>query len=147
MQIKKVVVITMGVLALALPAPASTASEFVVIVNSKNFSDQMDRQGVRDHFLMKQSHWKLGQEKVKPVDQSGEPEVRVAFLKNLLKMNNYGVKRHWVEVQYQQALRPAEIVLGDKAVIEYVASHVGGIGFIRSSSLGNNGRVKAVLEF
>ncbi len=83
----------------------------------------------------------------KPVDQSGEPEVRVAFLKNLLRMNDFGVRRHWVEIQYQRALRPAEIVRGDKAVIDYVASHAGGIGFIRSSSLGNNGRVKAVLEF
>ena len=122
------------------------SDEFVVIVNTTSDWNQMDRVEVRSHYLLKIQRWK-SHDKVKPVDQEERSGVREAFLANVLKMNSAGLKRHWIQQQYQTAARPAVVVDGDTAVVEYVASNKGAIGFVRRGSLQSSKRVKAVHAF
>ena len=129
-------------------ANATWASEekFVVIVNSSNDRNQMDRREVRGYYLLQTRRWG-SHDKVAPVDQEGQSEIRESFLASVLQMNHLGLKRHWIQQQYQSALRPAVVVKGDSEVIAYVATNRGAIGFVRARSLKGANDVKRVHAF
>ena len=122
------------------------SEEFAVIVNSNNDRNQMDRREVRGHYLLKTQRWG-SHDKVAPVDQEGQSEIRESFLASVLQMNNSGLKRHWIQQQYQNALRPAVVVRGDSEVIAYVSTNRGAIGFVRVRSLEGAKGVKRIHAF
>ncbi len=125
---------------------AWASEEFAVIVNSSNDRNQMDRREVRGYYLLQTRRWGT-HDKVAPVDQEGQSEVRESFLASVLQMNHMGLKRHWIQQQYQNALRPAVVVKGDSEVIAYVATNRGAIGFVRVRSLEGVKGVKRVHAF
>ena len=124
----------------------ASEQEFVVIVNLGNDRNQMDRREVRGHYLLQTQRWAT-HDKVAPVDQEGQSEIRGSFLASVLKMNHSGLKRHWIQQQYQNALRPAVVVKGDSEVIAYVATNRGAIGFVRVRSLDGAKGVKRIHAF
>ena len=148
MRIGKLSVQTL-VVATLLFATANAAwasEEFAVIVNSSNDRNQMDRREVRGHYLLQTRRWGT-HDKVAPVDQEGQSEIRESFLATVLRMNRSGLKRHWIQQQYQNALRPAIVVKGDSEVIAYVATNRGAIGFVRVRSLEGAKGVKRIHAF
>ena len=106
----------------------------------------MNAKDIRKYFLKGHSHWP-SRDKVLPADLEGESESREAFLARVLGMNEAGLKRHWIKLQYQAALSPAAIVEGDRAMTAYVAGTRGGIGYVARESIRPGDGVKVAFIY
>jgi ABC-type phosphate transport system substrate-binding protein len=135
-------IIAVGLVATLLVCPGpSLAGELVVIVNKANPTSAMNKDEVRNHYLKKQSSWSNG-EKLRPVDTESSGQ-RLAFVHKLLGMtSNEELERYWLELKYQKAEAPPKRVEGDTAVIKFVSTFKGGIGFVEAASLDAEAKTK-----
>jgi ABC-type phosphate transport system substrate-binding protein len=134
-----------ALVALVLTAQAAAAGELAVIVNAANPSATMDAKAVKAHFLRTLGAWSSG-EKVRPVDSSGEPALREAFVAKVLGMSTADLERYFLEKQYASADNPPTKAPDDASVIKLVKAFKGGIGFVSKESAAAAGAdVKVVL--
>lgn len=132
-------------LALLAAGPVD-AAELAVIVNAGNPVTDLSVPDVRDYYLKRKPVWKNG-EKVRPVDQRGVGQERELFLDKVLDINEEEFVRYWLERQYANADKPPTKVNDDDAVIKFVSTLPGAIGFVDKATLDASGavHVKAVL--
>jgi ABC-type phosphate transport system substrate-binding protein len=121
-----------GLLAGIATARAQSAS-YQVIVNAKNPASWLSRQVAADMFLKKVSRWEHG-EPVRPVDQAYSSAVRQAFSKGVLRRTTAAVRHYWTQRIFSGRELPPPEVEGDDAVVRYVASHVGAVGYVAAGA-------------
>ncbi len=122
-------------------------NELVVILNKANTLESMSTAQVKLFYLRKiKKRWPKMNKNILPTDRKGTPAEKQEFLSKVLKMSSAEFKRYNVTAQYQYATMPPQAMASDKEVIEYVKKNVGGIGYVRKSSLssGDLGAVKIV---
>lgn len=116
-----------------------------IIVNSNNTVEEMTVGAVKITYLRKiRKRWKSIPKNVKPVDYS-DLSIKQEFYQKVLKMDETDVKRYFVERQYQRAEAPPQIVSTEGAMIEFVRSNQGAIGYISSIAKLPNG-VKVICK-
>lgn len=122
------------------------AAELAVIVNADNPAIELSAADVRNYYLKRTPVWHNG-EKVRPVDlQAGGP-ARESFLARVLGVSEEDFVRYWLERQYANADKPPTRVGDDAAVIKFVGTLKGAIGFVSRESLAvaDSDKVRAVL--
>jgi ABC-type phosphate transport system substrate-binding protein len=117
--------------ALLSPATASPES-FKVIVNPSVAGAKFPRAALAQIYLGKARSWGDGSP-ITPVDQSAVSPVRRAFSDSVLGTPVDAVKRHWMRNVSAGQLPPA-VKESDAAVIAFVASSRGAVGYISDSA-------------
>jgi len=113
---------------------ASFASaQTVIIVNSNHPSDNAAKYEVANIFLGKTTQWSDGL-KADPIDQKKTTAAGQAFLAKIVAMDESSFKNLWVEKMLSGEADPPKVVESDAAVIEYVKSNTGAVGYISAST-------------
>lgn len=126
------------VLASCLLAPGhSQAREegppFLVIVHPQLKGSTLDRSTVAEAFLKKRIRWDDG-EAIHPVDLPSQSPVREKFSPAVLKRSVAAVRSYWQQRIFSGRGVPPPEVASDEAVVRYVATHTGGIGYVSSQA-------------
>lgn len=115
-------------------APANVATGgFVVVVNSANDLEAATPAQISSLFLRKQQQWSNGQ-MVLPVDQDSQSHVRQAFTFDIHGRPVQAVEAYWRQKVFAGEAVPPLVLDSDGAVLEYVRSHAGAIGYISAAT-------------
>lgn len=121
-----------------LIGPAATAQEagkdFVLIVHANNPIETLSKKAVADFFLKKQKFWDGGKTACAPVDQLEDAPVRLAFSEAILDKRPRLVERYWQRMIFSGRDSPPSQRSSDQEVITFVASDIGGIGYVTSGT-------------
>jgi len=128
-------------LALGIAQPV-LAQDAVIVVNSANAAASMPKADVAALFLKHTTKWPDGSTAV-CVDQGESAPVREAFSKKVLGKSTSAVKAYWQHQIFSGHDLPPVEKSGDQAVLEFVRTNPGAVGYVSSgTSLGNG--VKAL---
>lgn len=148
---KKYSIILLLFISIALfPAFTPVQDSIVVIVNNENPIASLTASEAKLFYLRKlKSRWPGINKNIRPVDRKTKCSERSTFYETILKMDDKAVESYFAERQFQNAERVPEKMNSDSEVIDYVASEVGAIGYIKASSLTADAKskVKVVLTF
>lgn len=112
-----------------LAFPKAFAQEgFVIVVNSGISLDFLPKDEVSDYFLKKKSEWADGT-KVDPVDLDVR-EVREAFSDAVHGRSLSSIKKYWQRQIFTGRGTPPPERDSDQAVLDYVSSRPGAIGYV-----------------
>lgn len=132
------------------PAFTPVQDSIVVIVNNENPIASLTASEAKLFYLRKlKSRWPGINKNIRPVDRKTKCSERSTFYETILKMDDKAVESYFAERQFQNAERVPEKMNSDSEVIDYVASEIGAIGYIKASSLTADAKskVKVVLTF
>ncbi len=126
--------------AMAIAAPAVADEAFKVVVNASNGVASMTKQQLSQLFLKKSTHWANGQV-VQPVEPTDE-RLRAAFCKDVHGKSINAIRSYWNQLIFSGREVPPLEKSDDDAVVTFVRSTPGAIGFV-SPGAGTSG-VKVV---
>lgn len=125
-------------LAAAVAAASSTAG-YVVIVHPKCPVMRIDRKFLAEVFFRRTTRWP-DESPIRPVDLEPESSVRARFSQEILARSVASVRSYWQQRIFSgQGLPPPEMA-DDGAVVDYVASHSGAIGYVAAGTSLNGTR-------
>lgn len=122
------------ILGLAIAAPtadaeAAQATGYRVIVHPDNPAGSISTQRVSRMFLGQTSRWEHGPE-VEPVDQGPGSAARELFSRAVHGRSVSSIKNYWQRQASSSGAKPPAEVASNAAVVAYVKSHPGGIGYV-----------------
>jgi len=109
------------------------AQSFRIIVNQSNKASTLTAKEVSDFFLMKRTKWS-DNTKVTPVDLSSNSDVRESFSKSVHKKSTGQIRAFWQQSVFSGKGTPPREMKNDLAVISFVKSNKGAIGYISSGT-------------
>ncbi|MET0793793.1 MAG: substrate-binding domain-containing protein [Polyangiaceae bacterium] len=112
---------------------ADSRPDFVIIVHPANPATSLSRSALADLYLKRTTRWDDG-ESARPVDQRPDADARRAFSESVLKRSVAAVKRYWQQRIFSGRDLPPPELDGDEAVLSYVASHRGALGYVSGSA-------------
>lgn len=113
-----------------------------IIVNPAVKEIGLTKEKVVDIYLGRKKSYSDGT-RIEPVDQMEDSAVRNKFYQSVIKKSTSEVNRYWAKLKFTGKGKPPKVVAGDEAVVNYVATHPGAIGYIDGKYLNNS--VKVVL--
>ena len=125
-------------LMLAVPAASTDAPDtpdapFKVIVNAKVAGTAVPRGTLAHIYLGRVKRWSDGRP-IAAVDLPSNSPVRIAFTTRVLDMTMLAVRAHWMQL-LPAGDRPPLTRTSDDAVIGYVASQPGGVGYVSEGAV------------
>ena len=126
---------------LALFLVSQASAGVVVIVSPDSGLDGLSKSQIKSVFLGKVKNLPNGEAAV-PVNQAESSPVYDAFNQKVLGKSSAKVLQYWASRVFSGKGSPPEVVPDDKAVIEFVKSNKGAIGYIDSASA--DGSVKVI---
>ncbi len=121
-----------GLLLVAGPG-AEAQSGFQIVVHSSSSITSMPQEAVSRLFLKKDTTWSTGGE-VLPVDQAGDSAVRKTFSEAIHGRGTSQIQRYWQQQLFSGAAVPPSELASDAAVIDFVKSNPGAVGYVRQGS-------------
>ncbi len=109
------------------------AQDYVVIVNSSNSETSISKSDLSKIFSKRMSSFSNGVD-AKPVDQTTDSSVRASFSDDVLNRSVSAMKNFWSQQLFSGAGVPPEELASDAAVVSYVASNPGGIGYVSAGA-------------
>ncbi len=126
-----VTLILVSLAAAATPAE-SQRSTYVVIVHPGNPVSKLDRKFLTEAFLRRTTRWP-DDTPIRPVDLGPDSPARARFSREILTLSVASVRNYWQQRIFSgQGLPPPE--LADAAVVSYVLSHPGAIGYVAAGT-------------
>lgn len=116
--------------------------DFRVIVHPER-PGQATRAFLADAFLKNVSRWP-DDEAIRAVDQRPDSAVRRKFSDQVLRRSVEAVKTYWQQRIFSGRGVPPPELDSDEAVVRYVESHVGAVGYISGSTPAGKTRVLAI---
>lgn len=129
---KKQLCVALIALGLGLTGAEASEPSFQLIAHHNVAGMSVPRNVVADIFLRKVQRWGDGQS-IDPIDQSATSEVRESFSQTVLGMPVAGVRIYWMD-KVNKGMWPPSTKQTDADVIDYVASHPGGIGYVAADT-------------
>jgi len=130
------------VIALAAAAAAAEPqrSVYVVIANPGTAVSRLDRKFVSEAFLRRVTRWP-DDTPIRPVDLGPDARARIRFSEEVLSRTVASVRSYWQQRIFSgQGLPPPEMG-DDEAVVSYVLSHPGAIGYVAAGTALNGAKV------
>jgi ABC-type phosphate transport system substrate-binding protein len=116
---------------------------YVVIVHPASPVSRLERKDVGDIFLRHLTRWP-DDTPVRPVDLGPDARARIRFSEEILLRSVASVRSYWQQRIFSgQGLPPPELP-DDEAVVSYVLSHPGAIGYVASGAALNGAKVLEV---
>lgn len=125
-------------------APSTvTAGSYVVIVNPSNPVSSLSRSTAARMFLKKSKKWDDGRT-VQPVDLFSSSSTRASFSRGVLKKSVSAVKAYWQKQVFTGRGVPPPEKSSEYAVISYVRSHRGAIGYVSAGAASDKVKVISI---
>lgn len=138
------VVLSVAVLAVAGVALASDAEvRFHLVVHPENAVGSVDRQFLADVFLKKAIRWPDG-EAIEPVDLRFGAPVRESFSRRVLRRSAAAIRSYWQQRIFTGRGVPPPELESDEAVLRYVRTHRGGVGYVSEAAAVTSANVISV---
>lgn len=125
------------------PGDESPAPAFQLIVHVSNPVDTLTREEVAAFFLLADADWASGA-RVEPVHQAAGSPIRAAFEQAVHGKSAAAVAQHWEKRAVQGRSTPAPELDGDDAVMDWVRSREGAIGYVSPNAFRRSG-VKRIM--
>jgi len=122
-------------------APIASQADIVVIGNTSISADSITPKQAKKLWLGKLK--KLGGEKVTVVDQTEGSKVFETFYSTVVKKKPTQLKAYWAKITFTGKGFPPKQLKDDAAIVKWVASTLGGLGYVDSSAV--NSTVKSLL--
>jgi ABC-type phosphate transport system substrate-binding protein len=127
----------------AAAAAAESARPYVVIANPGTTVSRLDRKFVSEAFLRRVTRWP-DDTPIRPVDLGPDTRARIRFSEEVLSRSVASVRSYWQQRIFSgQGLPPPELG-DDDAVVSYVLSHAGAIGYVAGGTALNGAKVLEV---
>ncbi len=117
----------------APPIAAQGPETFRIVVHESNSVESLDRRAVSKIFLRKVTLWPDGTP-VEPVDQEAISAVRAAFSRVVHGKSVSVVNNFWQRMIFSGSAVPPHSLSSDAAVLDFVASRRGAIGYVSAST-------------
>ncbi len=114
--------------------PAAHAPGFVVVVNQSNSVTTLSLTDLQRMFRKQTRMWPHG-ETVVPVDWDATSEIRQEFSKRVLNRSVREMGEYWVQQSITQGLTPPTTLRSARAILRFVASVPGAIGYVPAVDL------------
>jgi ABC-type phosphate transport system substrate-binding protein len=114
--------------------PAAHAPGFVVVVNTSNSVTTVSLSDLQRIFRKQTRMWPNG-ETVVPVDWDATSEIRQEFSKRVLNRSVREMGEYWVQQSITQGLAPPTSLKSARAILRFVASVPGAIGYLPAVDL------------
>lgn len=124
---------------------AAEPGELVVIVHPSNAAHVLSADELRPLFLTREQRWPNG-DKAKPVNLPRESDERRAFDSAALGMSQEEVERYWVDRKIRGGAPPPVTLSSVDAVVAFVGSTKGAVGYVASSHASDKVRIVARLR-
>lgn len=118
-----------GSLALA----SDSVSGLQLIVHPANEAASFERQLIADAFLKKAMRWPDGAA-IEPVDQRFGMPVRERFSEHVLRRSAAAIRNYWQQRIFTGRGVPPPELESDEAVLRYVQTHRGAVGYVSESA-------------
>lgn len=130
-----------------LTAPSLASGQgFQLVVNSSNQVSSLSKEQVSRMLLKKLTQWPGGGG-VRPADQAPDRSVRQRFSEFVHGRSADAIKAYWQRQIFSGRETPPPELASDTAVIDYVRSHPGAIGYVSGgASLGRGVKALRVTE-
>jgi ABC-type phosphate transport system substrate-binding protein len=126
--------ILLALAALAGTAPATAQAQgYVVIVNSGNATTSLPKATVSKLFLKQTKSWPAGGA-VQPVDQDRAAAPRAAFSTAVHGRSVASVEEFWLQQVFAGKDEPPAMQKDDAAVIAFVSTTPGAVGYVSASA-------------
>ena len=135
------VVLLAGAVLSAWPARGGDP-EFKIVVHPDRQA-QVERSFLADAFLKNVTRWP-DDEAIRPVDQRADSATRRKFSETVLKRSVVAVKTYWQQRIFSGRGIPPPELDSDEAVIRYVESHPGAVGYVSGSAAVGKAKVATV---
>lgn len=130
-------------LALAAATAVADPASYVVIAHPRTSVARVDRKFLEDVFLRRATRWP-DDTPIHPVDLGPDARTRSRFSEDILSRSVEAVRSYWQQRIFSgQGIPPPELP-GDDAVVSYVLSHPGAIGYVATGTPLNGARILEV---
>ncbi len=113
-----------------------SAQEYTVIVNNSNTVSSLTKKQVSQYLLKQKTKW-ADKTKVQPIDLNSKSAVRKVFSKAVHKKSIGQVRAFWQQSVFSGKASPPSEKANDAAIIAYVKTHKGAIGYISAKTKAN----------
>lgn len=135
--------ILLGVTGAGLALANEPAPAFRVVVHPDNPTASLSREFLSDAFLAKTKRWPGG-EAISPVDLRFEAPARARFSEQVLRRSVFAVRAYWHQRIFAGRGVPPPELDTDEAVMRYVASRRGAVGYVSGQATTASVKVVAV---
>lgn len=111
----------------------SDAPRFLIVAHPQFKQETLERGVVADALLKKKTRWDDGT-LIHPVDLDAQSSVRANFSHIVLKRSVAAVRSYWQQRIFSGRGVPPPELNSDEAIVRYVASHPGGIGYVSTQA-------------
>ncbi len=125
--------------------PATGTKGYQVIVHSSNPASSLPREQIARYFLKKATAWPSGKPVV-AVDQLKESAAREAFSPDVLKKPVAAVTAYWQQQIFSGRAVPPVEKASDAAVLAFVESNEGAIGYLSANADTGTAKVVHVVD-
>lgn len=140
-KMRGVMLLIIAVLCFGMSSSAS--GEVAVIVNSGNSESDVSLGELKSIYFGENKKWGNGS-KIVLVDQKSNKELCEKFYKTTTGKSPSALKEIWIKKMLTGEMSPPKAFDSDQAVIKFVASNEGAIGFIDSQSATGSVKVLAI---
>lgn len=121
-------------------AESSRSATFVIIVHPDNPLSSTTREYLSDVFLKRMARWPDG-DAILPADLQSDSSIRHAFSEDVLQRSVVAVRRYWQQRIFSGRELPPPEFESDQAIVQYVESTPGGIGYVSAATKLSNAKV------
>jgi ABC-type phosphate transport system substrate-binding protein len=140
---RTVATIVLGILLFHEEPSVAAGEGFRVIVDAKSPITVAERSFVASVFLKRASRWEDGRS-VHPADLHPNAAARQTFSQQVLKRSVKAVRSYWQQRIFSGREVPPLELASDEAMVQYVATHLGAIGYVSPNAKLENVKVLAL---
>jgi ABC-type phosphate transport system substrate-binding protein len=121
--------VVLAVTGATIAVAGEPAAAFQVVIHPENAATSLSREFVAGAFLGKTTRWSGG-EAISPVDLRFEAPARARFCEQVLRRSVFAVRAYWHQRIFAGRGVPPPELDTDEAVLRYVASRRGAVGYV-----------------
>jgi ABC-type phosphate transport system substrate-binding protein len=135
--------LSLSLLWMTLPDPV-WAEERIAVIVSPSVTDSIDRKELARIYQRQQRFWNNGAA-IRPVNLSVEHPLRPKFSQLVLGATPEDLVAYWNE-QYFHGIAPPYVLTSEAAIVQFVATTPGAIGYVDAAAITGNVRVLLYLS-
>ena len=107
----------------------AVAEPVVILVNSRNPVDSLNKEQVKRYFLLVEKKWPSG-EKVNPLGLKDDLPTKSNFISSVLNLSRSAYSRHWLSAKQRTGEVEPRRVKSERYVSRIVGSGLNSIGYV-----------------
>ncbi len=143
MKSSNFITILLFCLLIVVLGPVAFAEQVVIITHPDYKGSSISQSDLKNIFLGKKKTLPEGG-KVTPVDQPESNAARKEFYSKVLKKSPRKLKAYWAKKIFSGRGTPPKVIGDDSAVLDWVASHPGALGYVKKSAVAGSKNVKVL---